>query len=442
MRGRVLALVLALILSASTATAAPNPKAGSSCSKAGLIKTVKGKKFTCVKSGKKLVWSKGEKTGFGSFEPGSTYSAPTPSASPTPAVTPSPLPTPTAAATASPTPTPTPTPTKTLSVAERWNATGSSAIIVYDKWSRVTEGKSPSVQVKFIFSNSMWPDVRDALIMRMNKVIEFFDPHFKPSLPIYLIGGRFEDVDWACRELNVLDKGRGIENCKRESEDVQKVIYHDSWGGGIGNASAHWYLLKMREAVDSRAFLPRVEHEYIHTIQQNQIGDFGLKVTCWYHGMAEYLGILASAQGDTSYFLDQRLWAILQAPVKRPQNLTPEFLQDWITRASIPSRTGNQNHCNEFDQSGDYHDAILAAEWMVAKIGLQGVLDFQGKLKNSNWNQAIEASFGAKPTEVYRQISEYMFKEIMIARENTWALLSTCEGREPSSTKIPIGCRY
>ena len=172
------------------------------------------------------------------------------------------------------------------------------------------------------------------------------------------------------------------------------------------------------------------------------MGDFGLKVTCWYHGMAEYLGILTSAQGDTTYFLDQRLWAILQAPVKRPQNLTPEFLQDWITRASIPNRTGNQNNCGEFDQSGDYHDAILAAEWMVGKIGLQGVLDFQVKLKNLSWNQALEASFGANPTEVYRQISEYMYKEIMIARENTWARLSSCEGREPSSIKNPIGCRY
>jgi hypothetical protein len=327
-------------------------------------------------------------------------------------------------------------------VAERWNATGSSALSVYDKWARVTDGKNPSAKVKFIFSSSMWPETKFEISNRLNKVIEFFDPHFKPALPIYLIGGRFEDVDWACRELNTLDSGRGIEDCKRESENVQKFIYHDSWGGEIGNASGHWYLLKMKEAIDSRAFLPRVEHEYIHTIQQNQIGEFGLKVTCWCHGMAEYLGILASAQGDLNYFLDQRLWAILQAPVKRPENLTSEFLFDWITRASIPNRSANQSNCSEFDQSGDYHDAILAAEWMVAKIGIPGVLDFQAKLKNSTWNQALEASFGAKPSELYKQISEYMLKEIMIARENTWARFITCQGQEPSPTKVPIGCRY
>lgn len=34
-------------------------KAGSKCSKAGATSTVAGKKFTCIKSGKKLVWNNG-----------------------------------------------------------------------------------------------------------------------------------------------------------------------------------------------------------------------------------------------------------------------------------------------------------------------------------------------------------------------------------------------
>ena len=32
---------------------------GTTCSKAGITKTVAGKKYTCIKSGKKLVWDKG-----------------------------------------------------------------------------------------------------------------------------------------------------------------------------------------------------------------------------------------------------------------------------------------------------------------------------------------------------------------------------------------------
>ena len=448
----VFALIVALLLSISTAIAAPNPKSGASCAKKGLSKTYKGKQYTCIKSGKKLVWSKGVliKSASGNTSPSTVFSptpspsqSPTPQVSPSPAATPSPLPSPTITQSTTPAPSPSSSPTVTLlTVEERWNATGSNALVVYKKWASQFKGQTPSAEVRFILSDSLWPEVKTELRQRINKVIVFFDPYFKPSLPIYFIGGRFEDVDWACRELNRLDNGRDIEECKRESINNQKMIFHDSWGGGIRNASAHWYLLKMREAIDSRAFLPRVEHEYIHIIQQNQMGNFSTKESCWYHGMAEYLGILASAQGNLDYFLDQRMWAILNAPVKRPQDLTSEFLKNWITRASIPNRTGNQRNCAEFDQSGDYHDAVLAAEWMISKIGIPGVLKFQENLKDMNWNQALEKSFGLSVNQIYTEISEYMLKEIMIARENLWVTLKTCYEREPGPIKDPPGCKF
>jgi hypothetical protein len=52
------AILVASLLLPTTALAA-SPKAGASCSKAGLISSTATKKFTCVKSGKKLVWDKG-----------------------------------------------------------------------------------------------------------------------------------------------------------------------------------------------------------------------------------------------------------------------------------------------------------------------------------------------------------------------------------------------
>ena len=111
MRGRVLALVLALILSASTAIAAPNPKAGASCPKQGLSKTYKGNKFTCIKSGKKLVWSKGVSTKSASGAKTSDPSpSPIPSPSVAPSVTPSPSPTPSNTQASNQNPSPSPTP--------------------------------------------------------------------------------------------------------------------------------------------------------------------------------------------------------------------------------------------------------------------------------------------------------------------------------------------
>ena len=92
---RILAVALSLTLVVSVAQAAV--KAGSACSKLGSTSTVSGKKYTCIKSGKKLVWNKGV-----------VVVKPTPVATATP--TPTPTPTPTATPTATPTPTPTPTP--------------------------------------------------------------------------------------------------------------------------------------------------------------------------------------------------------------------------------------------------------------------------------------------------------------------------------------------
>ena len=50
-------IVVFLISSINPAQAAV--KAGAKCTKAGATASVGGKKFTCIKSGKKLVWNKG-----------------------------------------------------------------------------------------------------------------------------------------------------------------------------------------------------------------------------------------------------------------------------------------------------------------------------------------------------------------------------------------------
>jgi hypothetical protein len=83
---RIVSLVLPLLLVASNSYAAV--KAGSACSKAGSKSVSGGKSYTCVKSGKKLVWDKGVLVAVAKpsvAKPSSTTSAqptPTPSQSP------------------------------------------------------------------------------------------------------------------------------------------------------------------------------------------------------------------------------------------------------------------------------------------------------------------------------------------------------------------------
>ena len=57
-----LALAIVVLLSLSSPVHAAAPKAGTACKKAGQTSTSGGIKYTCIKSGKKLVWNKGVET--------------------------------------------------------------------------------------------------------------------------------------------------------------------------------------------------------------------------------------------------------------------------------------------------------------------------------------------------------------------------------------------
>ena len=79
-----LAVTIFLVGSMLTPQAFASVKQGSKCTIQGQTKNWQGKKFTCIKSGKKLIWGKG-------------IPVAKPVTSPTPAPTPTPTPTPTTA---------------------------------------------------------------------------------------------------------------------------------------------------------------------------------------------------------------------------------------------------------------------------------------------------------------------------------------------------------
>jgi nitrite reductase/ring-hydroxylating ferredoxin subunit len=90
----------------------------------------RGKKYTAIKSGKKIVWDKGLviPTSAPQSLPTGTPTASMPNATPTPTATPTPKPTPTAEATPVPAPTPTLSPGQIVVGASSEVASGSSKI--------------------------------------------------------------------------------------------------------------------------------------------------------------------------------------------------------------------------------------------------------------------------------------------------------------------------
>ena len=132
-----LALVLSMCLMTVPSFAAV--KAGAKCTKAGATATNAGKKFTCIKSGKKLIWNKGV----------AIKAAPKPSASPVFKPV-EPIPAPTSA----PSPTPTPIPsisTKPIEI----NATAKKAFDII-QGARV---QNPQLTFTYKIASYAAPDV-------------------------------------------------------------------------------------------------------------------------------------------------------------------------------------------------------------------------------------------------------------------------------------------
>jgi hypothetical protein len=84
-----LALAVALVMTLTSPLYAAAPKAGAKCTKKSATATSGGKLFTCIQSGKKLVWNKGV-----AIKKPAPVATPTPTATPT--TTPAIMPTPTA----------------------------------------------------------------------------------------------------------------------------------------------------------------------------------------------------------------------------------------------------------------------------------------------------------------------------------------------------------
>ena len=98
-RGGQIAIGVVLLLTLATPLNAAAPKAGAKCTKKNATVKSSGKLFTCIQSGKKLIWNKGV-----------AIPKPTPTPSPSPSK-PTAIGDPIGAVGSTPTPTPTPTPT-------------------------------------------------------------------------------------------------------------------------------------------------------------------------------------------------------------------------------------------------------------------------------------------------------------------------------------------
>jgi hypothetical protein len=244
---------LALAVNAPTSNAAVKP--GAICKKIGQVSTSAGMKFTCIKSGKKIIWSKGVKI-----------------SPPKPSSVAQPTPTPTTTASPSPTPTPTPqqptipkAPTSFDDLIDNYEG------IAYAAWSKsrdkIRNSKRADISLKMVIGPKTTL-INKEPIAAIDLVTRLY-PGYIESAEIYLLAFGFEDRDWAVGQMESLIPNSGSGWIK----DFACRTKETCWGGGaFYNGVNRFLIVETMEITNINTTSGSLEaHEFTHIVQQMNI---------------------------------------------------------------------------------------------------------------------------------------------------------------------------
>ncbi len=363
--------MLALLLIAvptSASWSAPAPKPGAACKPAGAIKVVNGKKFTCVKSGRKFVWSK-------------------------PVVI-------------AKTPKPTPSPSAPATLAERlelkpiveWSTSlngtqlGDAAQLSYLNW--VQAQQSAIVRHQFLVDGQ--PNANSlAVIQKGDKIASDLFSQFIPGGSVTLVSANGNWVVDKAASLGIplLPEQKG--GCLAQSWSFTYCINNNNFVGyGIQGS----YDLDLRRP--GMAGLPA--HEYFHNVQSALMGSpgqvnnahpgapSGQLFPIWFvEGTADFVGYATVAQiSEVKYssFRD----AMMSRPTQADPNLNA--LVDYTYRV------GDGNGSVIYP----YNVGRMAAEYLVASKGFDSILRvFQDFKDTKNFNQSFQNVYGMSVADFY-----------------------------------------
>lgn len=229
-------------------------------------KVVSGNKtYTCIKSGKKLIWNKGV-----------VLTKPTPA--PTPSPSPTPIPTPI------PTPTPTPTgPAQTISL-DNLDPIWVPVVAFKEVNEKIISFDSSQLNITYIVAPGVDPERVKAEKAGIDRIAGLWSPYFKPERVRFIYVSE-KDSEWAEKAT--------------VSESLQSMLYQsmtlmitqNGCGFALGGRPNGIYTnIQCLATGQGMGNLQTGPHEYTHFFQysNNSIPDYS---PCWItEGMAHFYG--------------------------------------------------------------------------------------------------------------------------------------------------------
>jgi hypothetical protein len=371
-----IAVAVVLLLALTTPLQAATPKAGTKCAKAGSTATAGGMKFTCIKSGTKLVWNKGVAI---------KTAAPKPSPSPT--------------ATVTATPTPTPSPTQTQINFVPWGTDVDSKTLSdiaqrnFQQWVNERSGQ-PKNHTQIIQENRNTNRI-DLLKKSDDLGSQLFSSYFKKGSTTVIGATEGWTLDQLAKSGWSVNKCRdqymsGVELCLEGTKYQGYVITSDS------------YYDARNPGRDGAALLA---HEYFHLVQANLIGSRELFITkngdpqtakafpAWFaEGTAEFVGYSVGALSQNASYWDGRSTALTYAPPGEATNRNS--IADYEIRTC----------CGNGTPTYPYNIGHVATEYIVASVGFQKLLDiFVDFGKSNDFEKSFESVTGISKQAFYEK---------------------------------------
>ena len=235
-RALAIALVAVLALGVSPSISNAAVKAGATCKKEGQVSKKAGKEYTCIKKGKKLVWSKGIVIN-----------------------------------SAAPTPTPTPTPKYPDAPTSFNDLIANYTGISYAAWSKSNAAITSSKDVAPPFTALTGPKTTLAFknpAAAYDLVTRLYSG-YKSTNALTVLSFSYDDRIWAQEQMKTL----------HPKSTWQWITYtacatrETCWGGGMfTDEKGNGLLVVTTEVLDDNHLSGTLDaHEYLHAIQQNQM---------------------------------------------------------------------------------------------------------------------------------------------------------------------------
>jgi len=361
--------VLALVITPLSATA--SVKAGAACTKVGSTSTTAGIKYTCVKSGKKLIWNKGVKV--------VAAAKPVPTATPTPS------------------PTPTPTPTKIFnSLWEKYNLTkpvSAEEVITKatDNFKSYTSAVRTNQEVKVLAQTG----VDAQLITWVQEGAKYVAERFVyPKLTRSFVDVIAIDVKW----LEEAYTKEGFTSNQVRDRVGGFGTGSPAFGGSYSNTWNYSVIQRTNALVNDKAGMAQTPgHEFFHAIQELLAGPLangtGSNVPNWFwEGPAMFVG------QQTAGVLNFADYTTLGRPsmTNRYKNGNP--INRTSTLSEIKANDG---------KTDPYAIGFAGTEFLVSQVGVEKMVNVYAALgQGKPFDTAFKQGTGIELVDFYAMFEE------------------------------------